>query len=287
MPKNCKLPYFLIIFVLFSSITFSQGKRIDNLLSIYGQTAYSYLLSANRPGYGVDAFTTEKGKTFISLGVSYGDEIIDVPVSVSYGISNKLELSAGISPYTESYNFLGNKITGVGDSYIGAKYSFGESEHFIYAIQGLVKLPTASSSKELGTGKVDLLFGIAQGFVTGNFGYDLSFEFNLLKRRDFPNSRKYSIIIQRQIDSLKSSYDYQYEPEIIISGGPSYDISNKVSIYAGFSFARNTRLNYNSESIYGGLGFVLSKKTGVSFGGSYGLEEAGTWGISGGLNFLF
>ncbi len=287
MLKYYKSSLILILAFIAVNNIYSQGKRIDNLLSIYGQTTYSYLLSANRPGYGVDAFTTEKGKTSLSLGISYGDEIIDVPVSVSYGITDNLELSAGISPYTESYNFLGNKITGVGDSYIGTKYSFGESEHFIYAIQGLLKIPTASSSKELGTGKVDLLFGVAQGFVCGKFGYDLSFEFNLLQRRDFPNSKNYPAIIQRQIDSLKSSYDYKYEPEIVISGGPSFDISNKVSMYAGFSFARNTRLNYNSESIYGGLGFVLSKKTGVSVGGSYGLEEAGSWGLYSGLNITF
>lgn len=287
MKKYCKILITLFLFIFVTANSFSQGKRINNLLSIYGQTAYSYLLSANRPGYGIDAFTTEKGRTFLFVGLSYSDETIDIPVSVSHGITDNLELSAGISPYTQSYNFLGSKISGVGDSYFGVKYSFLESEHFIHAIQGLVKIPTASSSKELGTGKVDLLFGIAQGFVSGKFGYDLSFEVNLNQRRDFPNTKKYSVIIQRQIDSLKSSYDYKYEPEIVISGGPSYDITKKVSMYAGFSFARNTRLNYNSESVYGGFGFVLSRNTGLSIGGSYGLEEAGTWGISGGMNFSF
>lgn len=280
----------LLILVLVAVLTgnvFTQGVRINNILSLYGQTAYSYFLSANRPGYGVDAFTNEKGKTFLSAGISYGSETIDIPVSLSYGITDNFELSAGISPYTESYNFFGSKISGVGDSYIGVKYSFLESDYFIHAVQGLIKLPTASSSKELGTGKVDLLFGIAQGYVNGKFGYDLSFELNLLQRRDFPTSKKYPVIIQQQIDSVKSQYDYKYEPEIVISGGPSYDITNKVSMYAGYSFARNTKLNYNYQSVYGGLGFVLSKRAGLSIGSSYGLEDAGTWGISGGLNFTF
>ncbi len=276
-----------LLITLLSSNVFSQRRGGNKLLDILGQTAYSYLLSANRPGYGVDAFTMEKGKTSLSLGISYGDEVIDVPVSLSYGLTDNFELSAGLSSYTESYNFSGSKISGIGDSYLGVKYSFLESDYFIYGVQGIIKIPTASSSKELGTGKVDLYFGLAQGFVKGNFGYDLSLEVNLLQRRDFPNTKKYPAIIQNQIDSAKSGYDYKFEPEIVISGGPSVDISKKISMYAGYSFSRNTRLNYNSHSIYSGIGFVLSKKIGMSLGGSYGLEEAGTLGISGGLNFSF
>lgn len=288
MNKYNKALLALLLLVLFSSNVHSQKRGGNNrLLDLLGQTAYSYLLSANRPGYGVDAFTMEKGKTSLSLGISYSDEVIDVPVSLSYGVTDNFELSAGLSPYTQSYNFSGSKISGVGDSYLGLKYSFLESDYFIYGIQGIVKIPTASSSKELGTGKVDLYFGVAQGFVKGNFGYDLSFEVNLLQRRDFPGTKKYPAIIQNQIDSAKSGYDYTYEPEIVISGGPSVDITKKVSMYAGYSFSRNTRLNYNSHSLYSGIGFVLSKRIGMSLGGSYGLEEAGTWGVSGGLNFAF
>lgn len=282
-----KAIFILLLTLILIPEAYSQLRGNNRLLDILGQTAYSYLLSANRPGYGVDAFTMEKGKTSLSFGVSYSDEVMDLPVSLSYGLTDNLELSAGLSPYTQSYNFSGSKISGVGDSYLGVKYSFLESDYFIYGVQGIVKLPTASSSKELGTGKVDLYLGVAQGFVKGNFGYDLSFEVNLLQRRDFPNTKKYPAIIQNQIDSAKSGYDYTFEPEFVISGGPSIDISKMISMYAGYSFSRNTRLNYNSHSIYSGIGFVLSKKIGMSLGGSYGLEEAGTWGVSGGLNFLF
>lgn len=277
----------LLILMLFDSASYSQRVRGNKLLDLFGRTAYSYLLSANRPGYGADAFTLEKGKTSLSLGVSYGNEVIDVPISVSYGLTDNFELSAGLSTYTESYNFLGSKINGVGDSYLGLKYSFLESDYFIHALQSIIKIPTASSSKELGTGKVDLYFAIAQGFVSGRFGYDLSFEFNLLQRRDFPSGKKYPVIIQQLIDSTKALYDYRFEPEIVISGGPSVDISRRVSIYTGFSFSRNTRLNYNSESIYGGMGIMLSKKSGFSVGSSYNFEDAGTWGISGGLSITF
>jgi len=277
----------ILLTLVLSSNIFSQRIRGNRLLEVLGQTAYSYLLNANRPGYGVDAFTMERGKTNLSIGLSYSDEVIDIPVSVNYGLTDDLELSAGLSPYTESYNFQGNKVNGFGDSYLGVKYSFLETDYFIHGIQAVVKLPTASRNSELGTGKADVYLGLAQGYVNGNFGYDLSFEFNILQRRDFPNTKKYPAVIQNQIDSAKSSYDYSIEPEIVISGGPSFNISKNVSTYIGFSFSRNTRLNYNSQSLYCGAGLMLSKKTGLFLGGSYGLEEAGTWGVSAGLGFTF
>lgn len=286
--KKIIAAYFVVLLALSGlNISYSQNKHGNRILDLLGQSAYSYLLSANRPGYGVDAFTTEKGKTVLSLGASYGSEVFDFPVSVSYGITDNFELSAGISPYTQNYNFQGGKVSGVGDSYFGMKYSFAESKYFVHAFQSLFKLPTASQSKELGTGKVDVLLGIAQGFVKGKFSYDLSFEVNLLQRRDWPNNKKYPVILQNLIDSTKSSYDYSIEPEIVISGGPSVELSKKVSVYTGFSFSRNTRLNYNSETIYGGFGVGIGKSTGLYLGGSYGLEEAGTWGLSGGLSFEF
>lgn len=284
--KLCKsILLVLILLLIFESVTYSQRVRSKRFLDILGRTAYSYLLSANRPGYGADAFTLEKGKTSFSAWISYSSEVIDVPVSFSYGVTDNFEFSAGLAPYTESYNFIGSKIKGVGDSYLGLKYSFIESDYFIHAFQTIIKIPTANASKELGTGKVDLYFALAQGFLSGSFGYDLSFELNLLRRRDFPAGKKYPVIIQKQIDSVKASYDYKIEPEIVISGGPSVDFSNRASVYSGFSFSRNTRLNFNSSSIYGGIGIMLTGKSGFSIGGSYGLGEFGTWGVSCGLRF--
>ncbi|MCC6864731.1 MAG: hypothetical protein IT280_01070 [Ignavibacteria bacterium] len=278
-----------VICVLLLTLSFSETlcqRRINRkLLNIFGKTAYSYLLSANRPGYGVDAYVSDKGSAILSLGISYSDDVIDIPISFSYGLSNKVELSAGISPFTQSYNFYGDKISGVGDSYIGIKYAFLESEHFIHAIQGIFKIPTASNTKELGTGKTDLYMGIAQGFVSGSFGYDLSIEINFLQRRDFPETRKYIPVIQLLIDSTKRAYDYNIEPELVISAGPSVDISKNISIYSGFAFSRNMRLNYNTSTVYAGFGIGITKRINFSAGAFYGLDEAGTWGSSGGLNF--
>ncbi|MBZ0204584.1 MAG: transporter [Ignavibacteria bacterium] len=274
----------VFFFSAFSDLHAQNRKKVKRLIDLYGQTAYSYFLSANRPGFGVDAYTIQKGKYSISSGVSYSDETIEIPLSISYGISNRLEVFAGFYPYTESYNFSGSKIRGFGDSYLGAKYVFQKSDKFSHAVQSIIKLPTASSQTELGTGKFDICFGIAQGFYTGNFGYDISLELNFLQRRDIPSQRKYITFLQSAIDSINSIYDYRFEPELIISLGPSYQFSDKFSVYAGGSFSRNTRLNYNSTSIYSGVGFMITKKVGLSLGGSVTLDEYNSWGVSSGFN---
>lgn len=274
----------VLFFAAIADLHSQNPKQVRGLIDLYGQTAYSYFLSANRPGFGVDAYTTEKGKYSFSAGLSYSEETIEIPISVNYGITDRIEVFAGAFPYTESYNFSGAKISGFGDSFLGLKYLFHESDYFSHAIQGAIKLPTASSQTELGTGKVDLGFGIAQAFYKGKFGYDLSFEINLLQRRDIPTQRKYTVFLQSAIDSINSIYDYKFEPELIVSFGPSYQFTDRFSAYAGASFSRNTRLNYNSKSLYGGIGIMINKKIGVSLGGSFTLDEYFSWGVSSGFN---
>ena len=261
------------------------GNRTKRLIDLLGKTAYSYFLSANRPGFGVDAYLTDKGRVFLSTGFSYSDGSIDIPFGVSYGISKKVEVSAGISPYTQSYSFIGDEINGVGDAYFGLKFKIQESDYFMHALQTMVKIPTASKQTELGTGKFDFHIGLAEGFYYNRFGYDVSVEVNMLRRRDYPTSRKYPVILQNIIESVKADYDYKYEPELVLAAGPSYQIGDKVSVYAGFSFSRNTRLNYNTSVLYGGFGVLLSDNSGFSAGGTYNPGELQTWSIS--SNFFF
>lgn len=270
----------LFLLVLLSGVNESLAQRrnlLNQLAEIYGKTAYVYLLSANRPYYGVDAYVTDKGYFFVSTGLSYGFEYIDISLEASYGLSRKLELSAGLSPYTESYNFAGNKIKGFGDSYIGLKYRIHESRYFQHAVQVLMKVPTASSKSQLGTGRVDLHFGVAQSFFIERFGFDLGLELNFLHRRDIPSSSRFPEITRSFIDSINAIYNYKYEPELVISGGPSYILSERFYTYAGFSFSRNIRLDYNSSGFYGGLGVALSGRAGLGLGVSNDILEGGYW----------
>jgi len=276
-----------ILFLSSQSRSQNQNGRNKRLIDLYGQTAYSYLLSANRPGFGVDAYINDKGKASLSAGVSFNNETFDIPVALSYALSESVELSAGVSPFTQSYDFAGSKISGFGDAFVSAKYLLPEAGNFSHALQVLLKLPTASSQTELGTGKFDFHFGAAQSFFYESFGYDLSLELNLLKRKDITARRKYVSTIQAIIDSVNSQYDYAYEPELVISGGPSLSLGKKLSVYSGLSFSRNMRLNYNSTQVYGGFGVSVSKVLSLGAGGSYSFGDASYWLISSSFYFIF
>ncbi|MFI5212263.1 MAG: hypothetical protein ACHQIH_05220, partial [Ignavibacteria bacterium] len=171
----------------------------------------------------------------------------------------------------------GNRISGFGDSYIGLKYKFQESYYFSHAFQFLVKLPTASSKSQLGTGKVDLNFGVAESFYLERFGFDLGVELNFLRRRDIPSSIRFPVFTPAVIDSINAVYNYKYEPEFEVSGGPSYSITEKLYSYLGFNFSRNLRLNYNSTGLYAGLGYSLSEKAGLGIGVSNDILLGGYW----------
>jgi hypothetical protein len=266
-----------------NQLIFSQ-KRFRDIINVFGRTAYAYFLSANRPSYGVNAYITEKGRMEISSGISFNDEFTDIPLDFGYGAANNLEIAAGISIFTQSYKFTGEKTGGLGDSYLSAKLKFQESEKFMHSVQALVKIPTASKQQQLGTGKTDFHFGIAQAFYSNRFGYDISAELNFLRRRDFPQTRLIIEYFGNIVDSIKKAYDYSYETEFVISGGPSLDFSDNLSAYTGVSFSRNFRLDYNSSQIYGGFGFLASNNVILGLGASYGLDKTGSWLIS--SNFI-
>jgi hypothetical protein len=271
---------FLFLLVFFGSLSETSAQyrnRLKELTGLYGMTAYTYFLSANRPVYSVDAYVTEKGKVFLSTGIYYSEEYFDVSLGINYGIAKNLELFAGVSPYTQLYSFIGNRISGFGDSYIGLKYKFHESNYFLHSFQFLVKLPTASSKSQLGTGKVDLNFGVAESFYIDRFGFDLGVELNFLRRRDIPSSIRFPVFTPAVIDSINAVYNYKYEPEFKISAGPSYSITEKLYSYLGFNFSRNLRLNYNSTGLYGGLGYSLSEKAGLGIGVSNDILLGGYW----------
>ena len=285
--KTKNFLYFVLLLLIGSCSVYSQKHpRFQNLLNEFGIGTYSYLLTANRPVYSVETDMVDKSKLELNTGFDAGSGTFDAPVSINYGAGKNTELFAGIDLFSQSYDFTQKKISGVGDANVGLKYRFQHSNKFSHVFQVLVKLPTASKDSELGTGKTDFHFGLAQAYTSNVFCYDLSLELNMLHRRDFPDARKYPPAIQQKIDSLKSHYDYQYEPEVVLSIGPSFNISKNVLLYSGFSFDRNTKLDYNSELVYGGFAWSISDRFAISIGGSYGLQQSGTWNVSTGMNIL-
>lgn len=275
----------ILISLSLTSNLYSQRINIKALIEAYGQNSLIYFLSANRPYFGVSSYTTGKGNIELSTGASIGADFLEIPVDITYGISNRIDIFGGINAYTQSYDFDENKISGLGDAGIGVRYKFHESDYFSHAVQTIIKIPTASKSKELGTGKVDFHFGLGHSYSANIWGYDASVELSLLRRRDFPGTGpNVPPIIRNAIDSIIKTYNYTYEPEIGVSISPAYYPLSNLYIYTGIAFSRNTKLDYNSTSIYGGAGYAPNKIISLSLGTSYGLEDGGSWLVYLGLN---
>lgn len=263
---------------------YSQRKNIKKLLEAYGQNAQVYFLAANRPSYGVSSYTLGKGNLELASGISIGEDFYEVPVDITYGLSNQFDIFGGVNALTHTYDFEENTVSGLGDSRIGLRYKFHESEYFSHAFQTAVKIPTASSENDLGTGKVDIHFGLGHSYSSNNWGYDASIELNMLHRKDMPTTDpKVPKVIRDAIDSIKKVYDYTYEPEIGFSISPAYYPLSNMYVYTGLSYSRNTKLEYNTTSVYAGVGYAPNNIFSLSAGVSNGLEEGGSWLVSLGL----
>ena len=273
---------------MFSGLSYSQGMHHRmNITSALGYTARSFLLSANRSSYSISAYMTEKKKFDLYLGLSFDDEYVEFPVYLDYGLSNNVNLFGAIPVYTQAYNFRGDKVEGIGDAQIGVKFKIQESNYFMHAFQLALKIPTASSTTQLGTGKVDFHFGLAEAFYSGGFGYELTGELNLLRKRDFPNTSNItSLLLKSAIDSLEHIYDYKFEPEMVLSFSPSVDVSRSTVIYGGVAYSRNFRLDYDTAQLFTGLGYYLTDDTSFNAGVSFGLSNEPNWLFSAGVNLI-
>jgi outer membrane protein OmpA-like peptidoglycan-associated protein len=106
-------------------------------------------------------------------------DIADFSGVAAYGVGNKAEIFGAFQFYrridTDSRPLqrIGNPInypnpvegwqTGVGDVYVGAKYSFlsqGDQKPVAAAVRGIVKVPSASYDDGLGTGKPDFMVDV-------------------------------------------------------------------------------------------------------------------------------
>jgi hypothetical protein len=258
-----------------------------NLTSTLGYTARSFLLSANRPTYSISAYMTEKKKFDLYMGLSFDNEYIEFPVYLDYGLSNSVNLFGAIPIYTQAYNFRGDKVEGIGDAQFGVKFRIQESNYFIHAFQFAIKIPTASSATQLGTGKVDFHFGLAEAFYSGGFGYELTGELNLLRKRDFPNTTSItSLLLSSAIDSLEHIYNYNYEPEIVLSFSPSVDVSQRTVLYGGVVYSRNFKLDYDTGQLFMGLGYYFTDDASVNAGISLGILNEPNWLFSAGVNLI-
>ncbi len=287
--KRIPLIFIFIFIISYPVSVFAQrGPDPKNLIDKLGRTAQAYFLTANRPTYDFSAFILDKGTFELSIDPDFNNNTVQVPLTFSYGLSKRVELFTGIDMYNEAYKFDGVKSSGIGDANIGFAWQFQHSKSFTHVFQTIIKIPTASASSQIGTGHPDYHFGIAQGFTYKKFVYELSFEFGFLHRRDLPSvNRPNKIYSQGLLDSIKTYYDYKFEPEVTLSFTPSINLSDNFLIYTGLSFSRNTKLDYNTSIGFLGFGFSPSNTVSLTLGASDGFDKGGNWQVNSGIAFTF
>ena len=128
---------------------------------------------------------------------------------------------------------------------------------------------------------------ISQFGVSGGFGYELTGELNLLRKRDFPNTSNItSLLLSTAIDSLEQIYDYRFEPEMVLTFSPSVDVSERAMIYGGIVYSRNFRLDYDTAQLFTGLGYYFTNEASANAGISFGILNEPNWLFSAGLNLI-
>jgi hypothetical protein len=156
---------------------------------------------------------------------------------------------------------LSGKRSGIGDVVMAATYSLDLGSDFFFDATGRVKLPTASSSKRIGTGKADVT-------VSGDLGKDIGpASLYVHGRRRFAGSTTLTPLRDTwgagggaSINTgeglvIGADYDWQQSP---ITGNPA---SSEVTGWASFRLAKglnlslfgSTGLNNNSTDFAGGM----------------------------------
>ncbi|OGP95657.1 MAG: hypothetical protein A2157_09295 [Deltaproteobacteria bacterium RBG_16_47_11] len=119
---------------------------------------------AARPLTTDDAGTVEKGEFQFEVGFDAArqdnhDREISPSLTVSYGLLKKMDVGIG-SAYLFARPKEGENQNGLGDTELKLKYRLLDEKDWMpaFALTGKLKIPTASESKGLGSGKTD--FGI-------------------------------------------------------------------------------------------------------------------------------
>ena len=143
-----------------------------------------FLCQAGRPLTVDDAGTVEANRFQLEVGYSYEHEAAcdhsDVPVTVSSGLTPKLQLSVGTGGQFEDRQDVWGRQTSetdLDDLRVGAKAHLLDAERFWFdqALAVAVKIPTASRSKGFGSGNVDFdLMYIATRKLRSGFNVDFN-----------------------------------------------------------------------------------------------------------------
>jgi hypothetical protein len=149
---------------------------------------------AARPLTTDDACTVEKGKFQLETGFDFArqdnhDKEFFPSVTLSYGLFERMDMGVG-STYQFANPADGKRENGFGDTALKIKYRLVDQKDWIpsFAVSGTLKLPTASESKGLGSGKAD-------------FNINTIFTWNLTKRLQLYANLGYTFIGEHGVEN--------------------------------------------------------------------------------------
>ena len=168
------------------------------LISVSSATTY-----AARPLTTDDAWTVEKGEFQLEVGFDalrqddHGREYAP-SITLTYGLLERMDLGIG-SGYVFLHPTEGKRENGVADTEIKLKYRWFDEKGWrpAFTASGILKIPTASESKGLGSGQTD--FGINAIFtknLSKKWVIHLNFGYTFIGENHVNNEFNYSIAAQ-------------------------------------------------------------------------------------------
>jgi hypothetical protein len=227
---------------------------------------------AGRPLSTDDAWTVEKGKFQLETGFDFTrqdnhDKEISPSLVLSYGLLEDMDMGIG-----SSYLFLrpveGENQDGLGDTEIKIKYRLLGEKVWMPAltVAAKVKIPTASESKGLGSGKAD-------------FGINAIFTKELAKRFVVHFNLGYTFMGEHGTDN-----------ELNYSGAAQFFISDKWALVGEISGVNNMNNLGKDDPISGLLGIyhLITENIIWDAGVEIGMNSAAPdYRLTTGLTFLF
>lgn len=114
--------------------------------------------AVQRPTLTETAYTTARGMLEFDAGLLLGEDLIESPATLRFGVVRGAELIAAVSPVVIHNSGEPNERSGVGDLGVGGKIWFAAQGAALPAlsVQGLAKIPTGEDA--VSSGEPDLSF---------------------------------------------------------------------------------------------------------------------------------
>jgi len=168
---------------------------------------FSTVAFAARPLTTDDAGTVEKGTFQVEGGFDFvrqdnHDKEYFPSLTLTYGLFEGMDIGIG-SAYLFVNPVEGKKMNGFSDTPLKVKYRFLDQKDWMpsFAASGTLKIPTASESKGLGSGKVD-------------FNINTIFQWNLSERWQLYANLGYTFIGEHQV---KNEFNYSIAGQLVLS----------------------------------------------------------------------